>query len=187
MHITPKAAGFALLIAAALALTGCVQQAPHVIPTSEPSVAPVFKSDAAALAAAKKAYGGYLAASDQVAHDGGTGVNRLAVWDSPKQLKQDEQSFSVMKSDGHHTMGASAFSNMELQSSTVTRTGTAVVVVYVCIDVSRTTLLDSTGQNVGQSRSLVLPLEVNFESGPNSPKTLIVEGSSSWDGTNFCS
>jgi hypothetical protein len=57
--------------AVALALAGCVQPPSRVIPTSTPSAAPVFASDAAALAAAKKAYVAYLAVSDAVANDGG--------------------------------------------------------------------------------------------------------------------
>ena len=48
--------GIGVVATAVLALTGCVQPPPRVIPTSDPSAAPVFASDAAALAAAKKAY-----------------------------------------------------------------------------------------------------------------------------------
>ncbi|HEX3679638.1 MAG TPA: hypothetical protein VHU90_07950, partial [Galbitalea sp.] len=62
--------GILVAVTAMLVLAGCVQPPPPVIPTSGPSAAPVFASDAAALAAAKKAYLAYLAVSDQILIDG---------------------------------------------------------------------------------------------------------------------
>lgn len=186
MQITTRAAGFVLVIAATLALAGCAQSSPRVIPTAEPSFAPVFTSDADALAAAKKAYAGYLAASDAVAHDGGVGVDRLATWDSPSQFKQDQKSFSVMKSEGHHTTGTSTFFDTHFQSSVLTKSGSAVVVAYLCVDVSNTTLLDSKEHNVGKQRQMVVPLQVTFASTQSSSATLSIERSVPWTGTDFC-
>ena len=67
------AVGLAVVLAAAVGVTGCVQSGPAVIPTSEPGSTPVFSSNAAALAAAKKAYHSDTCqpSSDEVAADGG--------------------------------------------------------------------------------------------------------------------
>ncbi|HMH57924.1 MAG TPA: hypothetical protein VK537_01960, partial [Galbitalea sp.] len=167
-------------------LAGCVQPPPRVIPTSEPSSAPVFASDAAALAAAKKAYASYLAVSDAVAHDGGSESERLATWDSKAQLKRDEKSFAAMHADGHRTTGSSTFSNLALQSSELS-SGKAEVVVYVCLDISKTTLLDDSGTDVGSGRPLTLPLEVSLVSRQTGSPSLIIDRSVTWSGTDFCS
>jgi hypothetical protein len=151
-----------------------------------PSSAPVFASDADALAAAKKAFAGYLAASDQIAHDGGNEVERLAPWDTPSQLKRDTKSFADMRADGHHTTGSSTFSNFALESSEVEQ-GKAHVVAYICMQIGGTELLDDSGANVGGNRPLAVPLEVSFVSSKIDEKTLLVDRSAGWSGTNFCS
>jgi len=186
MRTRRNAVGVAVVLAAALAVAGCVQTGPAVIPTSEPSSTPVFASNAAALAAAKKAYAAYVAASDQVAHGGGLGVQRLAEFDSPSQFKRDSKSFAQMHEDGHHTVGASAFSNVSLESNEVSN-GKAEVVAYICLQIGGTELLDSSGANVGASRPLSVPLEVSFISAEIDSKSLLVDRSDVWSGTNFCS
>ena len=108
MHIASKAAGLALAIAATLALAGCVEPSPPVIPTSEPSVAPVFTSDAAALAAAKKAYLAYLAVSDQVARDGGDNADRFAGVVTASWLSKEKASAATLKSTSRRQVGETA-------------------------------------------------------------------------------
>ncbi|HEX4058901.1 MAG TPA: hypothetical protein VHX87_11370 [Galbitalea sp.] len=187
MRITLKAAGLSAALIATLALAGCVQPPPPVIPTSAPSATPVFTSDAAALEAAKTAYTGYLAASDAVAHDGGTGLNRLRSWVSNRQFERDTKSFEEMQSEGHHTIGSSSFERATLQSSVASPDGGAVVVVYLCIDISKTMLLDSNGVNVGKDRPLFIPLQVTFKSERPASAALDVDGSVPWSGADFCS
>jgi hypothetical protein len=180
------AAAVVVSAAAALILAGCVQQSPGVFPTSEPSSKPVFASNAAALAAAKKAYAGYLAVSDAVAHGGGLQVSQLASLDSATQFKRDSKSFAQMQADGHHTVGSSAFSNVALESSEV-RDGKAEVVAYICVQIGGTQLLDDAGTNVGSNRPLAVPLEVSFVSREAGSKSLLIDRSEVWSGSDFCS
>jgi hypothetical protein len=186
MRTRRNVAGTLVATVAALALMGCVQSPPHVIPTSDPSTKPVFASDAAALAAAKKAYVAYLAVSDQVAHDGGDGIDRLRPWVSGAQFKRDAKSLATMKAQGHHTTGASSFSNVSLESSE-TVNGTAAIVAYICLQIGDTQLLDSSGTNVGANRPLALPLEVSFVSSSAQARSLVVDRSVGWSGADFCS
>lgn len=180
------AATFAVALVATVTLAGCVQSPPHVIPTSESSSKPVFATDAAALAAAKKAFSRYLAISDAIAHDGGVNVQRLSPVDSPSQLKDDSRSFAKMKASGHHTAGSSDFSNAALESSEVLD-GKARVVAYICMQIGGTTLLDDSGADVGADRPLSVPLEVSFLSSADRASTLIIDRSVGWSGKNFCS
>ena len=175
-----------LAIVVSLTLAGCVQPSPRVIPTSAPSTKPVFASDPAALAAAKKAFKGYLSVSDEVAHDGGSEVSRLVPLDSASQFKRDTKSFAEMHAEGHHTIGDSEFSDVALQSSEVLN-GKAQVVAYICMQIGGTQLLDSTGANVGANRPLAVPLEVSFVSRAIGDTTLLVDRSDTWTGTDFCS
>jgi hypothetical protein len=183
---TALAAAIALAGVVVLAVTGCVQSTPDVIPTSVPSSTPVFASNAAALAAVKIAFGGYLAASDAVAHDGGNNVTRLSKWDSRVQYKRDVSSFAKMAANGNHTTGDSNFSDVSIESSNVHH-GTAYVVAYICARIGGTQLLNSSGANVGTGRPLAVPLEVSFISSKVAPNALLVDRSNSWSGTNFCS
>jgi hypothetical protein len=186
---TPARVALAIVaaIAAAVSLGGCVQASHVVIPTSAPSVAPVFASDAQALGAAEKAYAAYLAVSDSVAQDGGNNVERLAVWETPAQFGRDKRSFAQMHAQDHHTSGSSRFSNASLQKSGETTSGKPEVTIYVCLDISQTLLLDAAGKDVGSARPLVLPLEVSFQGKTSSSRSLLVDRSVTWSGTNFCS
>jgi hypothetical protein len=186
MRTRKKVAAPVLAIVVVLALAGCVQPSPHIIPTAVPTTKPVFATDAAALAAAKKAYIGYLAASDEVAHDGGEGVDRLRPWVSASQFKRDSKSLAEMKAEGHHTTGASAFSDVALERSE-TINDKAAVVAYICLQIGGTQLLDGSGANIGANRPLALPLEVSFVGTSAHAKTLIVDRSVTWSGTDFCS
>ena len=186
MRTRTGVAGVVLAITAALALAGCVQPPAHVIPTSEPSAKPVFASDAAALAAAKKAFTRYLATSDEIAHDGGANIERLAPFDTDAQLSRDSAAFAKMKLAGHHTVGASQFSDVSLERSEVV-SGKAHVVAYICMQIGGTQLVDLSGNDVGSGRPLAVPLEVSFVSSEINNETLLIDRSDGWSGTNFCS
>jgi hypothetical protein len=175
------------VIAAGAALAGCVQDPPAVIPTSPSSVAPVFKTDAEALAAAKVTYDGYLAALDSVAHKGGAGSEVLANWDTPAQLGKDEKSLSILSKNMQHTSGSSTYSHFVLQSADSISADLVRVAVYVCLDESKTKLLDRHGKEVPGSASGSIPLEVTFRSKGSNPRSLVIEGSEAWQGKDFCS
>jgi hypothetical protein len=172
---------------AVLVLAGCVQYPPLVVPTSTPTVAPVFASDADALAAARTAFTGYLAASDAVARDGGKGVAALALWESANQFEGDQSSFAHFRSMNIRMVGASTFSHFELEPSSV-RIGRSVrLEVHVCLNVTGTKLLDPAGRDVTPSRPLVVPLQLTYTSTGNAPRYLRLDGSDVWSGASVCS
>jgi hypothetical protein len=173
---------------AVLALAGCVQPAPRVIPTSEPSSAPVFASDAAALAAARKAYTGYVAASDAIGNDGGTNPQRIAKWVTPERLKTETKAFNTFAKSGGHLEGSSVVSHFSIERVDQSRTGKVAVTAYACDDVSNSRLIDASGTDItSPSREDVVPLEVSFQNLHSGSSTLVVEGSDPWSGTDFCS
>jgi hypothetical protein len=186
MQITPKATGLALVVLSALALTGCVQQPSHVIPTSEPSVAPVFKSDAAALAAAKKAYLGYLAVSDEVAHDGGTDPQRFASVVTSSWLSEEKSSAAQLLSSGRKQVGVTRVTGVRLQE-TSQHGQVASVSIYACLDLSGVQYVDAqSGANAVPAPSGLVAIQVNFESSAMAPKHLLVERNTPWQGADFC-
>ena len=186
MQITPKATGLALVVLATLVLTGCVQQPPHVIPTSDPSVEPVFKSDAAALAAAKKAYLAYLAVSDQVAQDGGEDPQRFASVVTASWLGDEKSSAAQLRSSGRKQVGATRVTGVRLQE-TSQRGRIASVSIYACLDLSGVQYADAkSGANAVPAPSELVPIQVDLESSAMTPKHLLVERNTPWQGTDFC-
>jgi hypothetical protein len=183
-----NAAPLALAVALGFCLVGCVQPTPHVIPTSEPSTKPVFASDAAALAAAKKAFTGYVAASDAIGNDGGNDPKRIAQWVTPARLKTETKAFDDFAKTGERLDGPSVVSHFELQEVDQTPSGKVALTAYVCDDVSGSRLLDSSGADITPSaRTDVVPLQVHFQNLTDGSRVLVVEGSDPWSGSNFCS
>jgi hypothetical protein len=188
MRTRRNAVGVAVVMAAALAVAGCVQTGPAVIPTSEPSSTPVFASNAAALAAAKKAYVAYLAVSDAVSNDGGANAERLASVVTKAWLPTELKSYAAFAKTGERFSGETTFDRFQLQSREVDGDGLAVVVVYVCADVSKTRLIDSTGTDITPaSRQNVYPIVATFDSGAVASPNLVFDGSIPWSGKSYCS
>ena len=180
----------ALVVASVLSLTlaGCVQPSPHVIPTSAPSTKPVFASDAEALAAAKKAFTGYVGASDAIGSDGGKNPQRIAKWVTPTRLKIEVKAFDKFAATGERLDGASVISHFELQEADQSPSGKVTLTTYACDDVSGSRLIDSSGSDITPSaRADVVPLQVHFQNVSNGSQVLVVEGSDPWSGSNFCS
>jgi hypothetical protein len=187
MRTRRKLVGIVVGAAIALALAGCVQPPSPVIPTSTPSAAPVFASDAAALAAAKKAFTGYLLASDSIAHSGGGNTESLVSLDSPGQLARDKKTFATLHAAGEHTIGQTSYSGLRLQSNESIGRGFVEIIAYVCIDISKTQLLDAAGNAVESSRTSGAPLVLTFKNSSSGSKALVLDGSVTWQGQNFCS
>lgn len=188
MRTRRKAVGIVIAAAATLALAGCVQSPPPVIPTSVPSTKPVFASDAAALAAAKKAFTGYVAASDAIGNDGGKDPERIASWVTPARFKTEKQVFDKFAKTGNRLTGSSMLSNFTLQQWSQSTNGKVTLTAYVCDDVSDSRLLDGAGNDITPaSRQSVIPFEVSFMNASNWSRVLLIDGSSPWSGKNFCS
>jgi hypothetical protein len=188
MRNLSRAGTLTLVAGLALVLTGCVPQPHPIVPTSQSTVAPVFKSDAAALAAAKKAYEGYSSTSDAIGRDGGQNPERIARWVTPARLIGELKDAKSLAASHQHLEGSTAFNSFALQRSAQSGSGVARVDVYVCVDVSQTKLLDATNRDVTPAnRAVVVPLEVEFKSPSPRATSLVLSESTPWSGKNFCS
>jgi hypothetical protein len=187
MRTRRKAVGIVIAVAATLALAGCVQPSPPVIPTSVPSTKPVFASDAAALAAAKKAFTGYVAASNAIGNDGGTNPQRIDAWVTPSRVKTEAAAFAKFAKSGDHLTGLATFSKFSLEQLRDSN-GHVSLTAYTCDEVAGTRLVTSSGTDITPaSRQDEIPLQVRFENKSNGSTVLLVEGSDPWSGSNFCS
>jgi hypothetical protein len=187
MRIAPTLAGVAVAATLAVALAGCVQTTPPVIPTSQASSTPVFATDADALAAAKKAYVAYLAVSDEVSADGGKNAERLAPLVTAKWLPTEMKSYSSFEQTGDKFVGSSKFTSIKLQQQSTNGADLADVQTYICADVSDTRLIDSKGRDITPSgRANLYPIVARFESKSSNSAVLLFAGSQPWSGKSFC-
>ena len=184
MRKYPRVSVLALAALAVVALSGCFAAAPVEPPAPTASAAPVFASEEEALAAATEAYAAYLAVSDQVGNDGGSGVDRLATLLSAEYFDEQKGSYLELQSDGLRTSGSTTFEPPILQS--VERTDReAVISVYVCVDVTNVRVIDQSDIDVTSSeRPNRYPLVVEFEGADADELRMI--SSSPWTGESFC-
>lgn len=165
--------------AIALALAGCSAQEPATQPTTSTEVKPLFSSDEEALAAAEAAYANYLQVSDQIARDGGANPERLTSILSQSQYQIEKASFDGYVSKQIHSSGEMRFDSIHLSNS-----GEDGVSVYLCLDSSQSRVLDSSNIDVTPSERVDRwPLLVSFQ---NVDGKLIISGSETWTGKNFC-
>jgi hypothetical protein len=186
MRISSKVAGVSVALVATLALAGCVQPPPPVIPTSEPSSTPVFKSDAAALAAAKSTLMAYLATSDQILMDGGRGSSRLQDLATPTVQTEDEKGFDEFQTKGWHSTGGTAIDAISLQDYSPSTSRDAVA-VYACLDVSKVNVLDAKGDSVvSPDRPTRQQVQLTFDVSKTSSTRLLVSSEQPWSGSRVC-
>ncbi|MCU1549519.1 MAG: hypothetical protein JWR36_79 [Glaciihabitans sp.] len=178
--------GTTLAVSIALALTACVPSPHTVTPTPEATATPVFASDAQALAAAKAAYEGYLAASNLVAHSGAKDTSPMRRWESARQYSKDSKSFEELIIRREHTSGNSTFSRFTLQRVETNSDGTVTVGIYVCLNIEKARVLDQHDRDVTPHRPELLPLQLTFISGVMPPTSLLLDRSQVWPGNNSC-
>lgn len=166
-------------------VVGCAQSPPDTADAGSTAApeAPAFASEDEALAAATEAYRAYLNMSNAVAHDGGKESERMKKFATGDALQYEIQIQEKMHASERRGVGDVSFDSISLQKSDLQSGAT---VAYLCIDVSQTDIVDSTGASVlSQDRFLRFPLEVSFVL-ETDQKNLIMERSESWTGTNFC-
>lgn len=140
--------GLVSAVAVAVLLVGCVPKTEVVNPVPQPSVTPPFASDEEALAAAVEAYARYLKVTDEILQGGGKDPSLASTVMTGELLDANLESFDNFKAQGLHTIGESSFDQVTLQQFDAYSLGTAIVVIYVCTDVTATDVLDSEGQSV---------------------------------------
>jgi len=177
--------GFVVAVALLLALAGCVPTSTHPTASPHPSATPVFASDAEALAAAEKAYAAYLKVSDQLAQGGWKDVDSLVPYARGAALSNDLKTAKELSSKSLRQVGTTSFDSARLESLEDHGDGTAVVTVYLCLDVSEVDVLGPSGASVvPSSRQSRVPLEVDIDNLRSS--RFKVSRSDAWSGTDFC-
>jgi hypothetical protein len=161
-----------------LSLAGCaaVQQEPPVA-TVAVEEQPLFASEEEALAAAQAAYTQYLAVSDQIARDGGANPERLEGLVTKSMYTSELGTQNSFAQRGIVMTGSMSADTLHLQAVTG-----KTVSMYLCLDSSGASLLNSKSQEVGTKTRW--PLLVTLESTPAGE--LLLADSQTWSGTNFC-
>jgi hypothetical protein len=179
-----RLSAIAAAIAATLAVAGCAEPPPPVIPTSQPSTAPVFATDADALAAAKSAYEAYLSVSDAVDGEGGQNPSRFAAVVSTSWLPKEIASASSLVKSQRRQIGSSRVEQVRLQQ--LSQTAELVRVgIYACLDLSGVHFVDvATGLEPSDPITALVPVQVELRSA--STTHLLVERNSPWQGKDFC-
>ena len=173
------------VLVASLALTGCVPDDEPVVVDPSPSATPIFESEEEALAAAEAAYGEYLAVSDLISASGGDDVEGLAEYVTSSHLETLLAEYEEFKASGRRTAGQTTFDSLQLQQYSEID-NEAVVVVYLCLDVSQVRVIDQEGLDVTSAdRKLRLPLEIQLTT-VDRDGVLLIENSTYWDGDDFC-
>ena len=178
-----------LTLLGTLALTGCASEsAPRASESTAPTDAPVFASDAEALAAATEAYAAYLAMSDQILAEGGEKPERIRAFATEALAEIEIDGYDNVRSKQLRSVGESDFSGMIVQdrkSSSDIRRG--IVTTYLCSDVSGVDVVDANGDSVvSVTRPNFTPFIVSFDLVSLAPVKLLVASADVWDGSGVC-
>lgn len=186
MRTLPRLAASTIAITVALLLGGCVEPQPNGTPTPNPGATPIFESEEAALAAAEAAYAEYVRVADQIFMDGGADAERLREVATGEQLEVDLAGFTEIAELGLTSTGGTRFEKTELQQMSGD-SGPAVVVVYLCEDISRVDVTDSTGASVvSAERPNRVQYEVTFDTDSQAADRLLVSLKEPWGGSAAC-
>ena len=175
-----------IVLAATLALVGCVPDDDPIVLDPDPSVSPIFESDEEALAAAEAAYAEYLAASDIVTTEGGNEPERLFPFLAEDYRDEAIAGYSLYSERGWRSEGSSAFDSAALQQYSDSGDGIAEVSIYLCLDVTAVRILDTSSKDVTPERDDRIPLEVQFKNSAQYSSELVQTGSEQWPGDDFC-
>ena len=174
----------AMMVAGMLLFSGCGGGAPIPTLPPTPSATPIFASEEEALAAAEEAYAAYSEMSDLISSEGGAEPERIAPLVTESQLEREVETAEYFSSRNLRAVGGPTVTYFELQQFSESAEG-AEVVVYVCLDVSETRVVDATGADVTPpDREPTVPLEVEFVS--DEANSLLVARSDVWSGSSFC-
>lgn len=176
----------ALIMATVVALlAACTDQAR--IPPAEPSLseAPLFASDEEALAAATAAYEEYLRVSSEAASTFPFDLDELSTLTTADYLLEETEVLSYFEREGLVVSGHSSLVGSSLQQSLFDQVHGAVVVIYVCVDVGGSRLIDYLGNDKTPADRLdLIGLEIEFIEGDKGQ--LLLNRSEQWASSSTC-
>ncbi|MBK5239106.1 MAG: hypothetical protein JJE28_08380 [Actinomycetales bacterium] len=188
-HI-PARSRVAVLCLATLAvfvLAGCSNIAQPAPPQASLVVeaTPMFASDEEALAAAEAAYRNYIDVSDQIARDGGAGLERVKSFVTRNVFSQDREASALYTSGNLHASGSTGVDSFRAQTLRITDSE-SILDAYVCLRFDTLRILDISENDVTPStRSNNLPLVIKLVA-TEPTSDFLLSASEVWTGTNFC-
>jgi hypothetical protein len=177
----------ALALLGTLSLAGCAA-APSPKPSASTATdAPVFASDADALAAATEAYAAYLLVIDAMLSNGGGDTSGLAGVATEDAFAAEIKTARLYSERNYRSVGSSSFDSVQLQTVEDDGHGIAIVSTYLCSDVMSVDVVDSAGSSVvPEERVDRFPLQVTFQNANANSARLLISSSETWSGKNFC-
>ena len=174
-------------------LSGCMAS-PAPTDTSVPSAPaeptgapPVFASDEEALAAAEAAYAAYLSAGDTAGEIGSESWNNYLALTTGLERDGEIETKKELDENGWRFTGTTSFDSMTVQSFGALSNATWEIKTYLCLDVSQSQKVDTTGQAVSDpNRPTRWPLVVLFHTSDEMSHQLLISESTVWSGSNFC-
>ena len=170
-------------------LVACATPAPPPKPSpTATTAAPVFATDAEALAAATEAYAAYQSVADQIFAEGGNNPDRLRDVASTRLADPAMDDYLDVQNRGLYATGKNTFDNVKFQSRNEDAPGGRdVVIVYLCEDVSQSDVLDAAGESVvTNERPDRTALQVGFDWRDQNRDKLIVGSEGVWAGGDIC-
>ena len=177
----------ALTALTAIVLAGCANTAQTVPPQASPVTEeiPMFTSDEEALAAAELAYRNYIDISDQIARDGGVGLERVKLFVTGKVFSQDRDASALYANGKLYASGSTGVDSFRAQTLVITATESTLD-AYVCLRFDTLRILDIDENDVTPStRSDSLPLVIKLVA-TEPTSDFLLSASEVWTGTNFC-
>jgi hypothetical protein len=186
MRTTLRPAAAAVVLVAALSATACTPP-PEPPRTPAPSSTPLFASDEEALAAAEAAYAAYATVIDNVLQNGGRDTTPIRQVAEGAALRDAVADAGEFEANGYRTVGTTRIIAVRLQSNdTLAGPHDVAVRAYVCEDVSKVDLLDSSGKSlVSSERPNVTPFQAAFAPAKESSGLVVVEREI-WGDSNVC-
>jgi len=173
------------LLLAALLLSGCTPEPRIPAAEPQPTATPLFASDEEALAAATAAYEEYNLRSAEIASSPPFDLARLAELTSADFLEREREFFSQLADGGLRTEGTPVVESSQFQQRYEDENEREVVVIYVCVDVGETRVLDEAGTDrTPPDRKTNLGVEAEFVA--DSSGALILRRSEPWNNDSFC-
>lgn len=176
--------GMVVAAAVLLGLTGCSPTPPPIELPPSPSSTPLFASEEEALAAAEEVYGAYSRAANQIAQEGWQDLSVVEPFVTPDFFAIITDYATDLNAAGYRREGNIAFQAIGIQRQSVTANGFTLVETYICVDLTDSRTVDSSGTAVVDT--------VPLESQPFVAQVLFssdqgrIDAEEPWGGVSFC-